>query len=320
MHSHHSHSGDYISHGNGSLESMVATARAKGFTNYCLTEHMPRLSDRYLYPEELEKSYSASNLAADFDQYLVHAKEIQARVHAENSQSQTAGKLQILVGFEIEGIDAAHVRAASAFLPQTNMSVGSVHYVHSVPIDFNREKWVEARSKCSDPTTRGLYKDYFDLQYLVLSELHPEVVGHFDLIRLFEDGTEIDPHTGKQVADIDVEADWPDVWQAVKRNIDLVVSYGGIFELNSAALRKGWSTSYPRTDMALAIKNSGGKFCLSDDAHTPDHVGLNYSRMWEYVTAQLRLSHIYHLELDPEGKTVVVEDSVHHLSKSSFWA
>ncbi|KAF8001972.1 hypothetical protein HF325_002937 [Metschnikowia pulcherrima] len=313
MHSHHSHSGDYISHANGTLESMVATARSMGFTHYCLTEHMPRLSDEYLYPEEIEKEYNVTNLKADFQKFLRHGREIQARINNEVGNDD----FQILVGFEVEGIDSAHIRAAKTIMNDADMCVGSVHYVHGIPIDFNRDLWLEARAKCKENTTRCLYKDYFDLQYEVLTELRPQVVGHFDLIRLFEED-EIDPTTGMQSVDISVERDWPEVWSAITRNIEFVVSYGGLFELNSAAVRKGWPSPYPRLDLALAIKNLGGKFCLSDDAHTTEQVGLNYKKVLDYIQSELQLSHIYHLQLE-NGKAVVVSDSVSDLSKLDFW-
>lgn len=308
MHSHHSHSGDYVSHAVGSLEEMVGTAKAKQLTHFCLTEHMPRLTGQYLYPEELEKGYTVANLKANFENYLTHARRIQAR---EN----LAGQIQILVGFEVEGIDFAHIELASMFKKQTDMCIGSVHYVHGIPIDFDREQWDMART-ASGGTTRALYKDYFNLQYEVIRALKPDVIGHFDLIRLFQED-EID-QTGRLLSEIDVERDWPDVWELIVRNIKLVVSYGGLFELNSSAIRKGWLTPYPRQDLARAIVKFGGKFCLSDDSHAYKQVALNYHRVWEYVQ-ELGLTHIYHLELNSLGKTVVAEDSVAALSELTFW-
>lgn len=305
MHSHHSHSGDYISHAAGTLEEMVATAQKRGFSVYCLTEHMPRLSNHYLYPEELEKNYTTQSLDGDFERYLAHARQLQA-----------SSSLKLLVGFELEGIDEAHIEAALAWKPKFDMCVGLVHFVHGIPIDFNSELWLQARSK-KDGLTRTLYRDYFDLQYKVLVSSTPEVVGHFDLIRLFEP-TELDPTTGKLSSDLVLEKDWPEVWSAITRNIDFVVGYGGLFELNSAAIRKGWSSPYPRADIAFEIKARGGKFCLSDDAHTTAQVGLNYHKVWTYVTDTLQLDTLYNLDIE-DGKVYVASKPVSELSKLQFW-
>lgn len=309
MHSHHSHSGDYISHAVGSLEQMVKTAQERQFTQFCLTEHMPRLDDAYLYPEELDKDYTKKNLEEAFTKYLKHANEIKAIINTQN-------KMKILVGFEVEGLDQCHIDAAVELSKVTDMCVGSVHYVHGIPIDFDEEKWLAAREVSG--TTRQLYKDYFDLQYKVLSCIKPQVIGHFDLIRLFQ-VDEVDPTTGKKVSNINIEKDWPDVWLVIKRNIEYAASYGGLFELNSAAIRKGWSTPYPRQDIGELIIASGGKFCLSDDSHSYAQVGLNYHKLWDYVLNTLKLEFIYHLDLDESGKSVVVQDSVAELSKSPFW-
>lgn len=50
----HSHSGQYCKHGYGLLEDVVKEAIRKGFKIYGLSEHMPRLAESELYPEELE--------------------------------------------------------------------------------------------------------------------------------------------------------------------------------------------------------------------------------------------------------------------------
>lgn len=310
MHSHHSHSGDYISHAEGSLEEMVKTAKSRGFTHFCLTEHMPRLKDAYLYPEEIEKQYTNATLFTTFEQYLKHAREIQTRENAE-------GKLKVLVGYEVEGIDNEHIEAAKAISEKTDMCVGSVHFVNHIPIDFNSELWIKARESVGG-TSRQLYSAYFELQYNVIKTLKPMVIGHFDLIRLF-DVQDVDPTTGKLFEDIAIQNDWPEIWELIERNIKYVVAYGGLFELNGAAIRKSWSSPYPQLDIAKCIHEHGGRFCLSDDSHTYAQIGLNFHKVWDYVVNSLKLKTIYHLDLLEDGSVVVVEDDVSVLSSSSFW-
>jgi HisJ family histidinol phosphate phosphatase len=52
--SHHSHSGQYCAHAHGKLADAVEKAHALNFIAFGLTEHMPRLLDSELYPEEIE--------------------------------------------------------------------------------------------------------------------------------------------------------------------------------------------------------------------------------------------------------------------------
>lgn len=316
MHSHHSHSGTYVSHGADDLDSIVKSAEDRGFTVFCLTEHMPRLENRYLYPEETEKNYTTNNLKKDFDNFLSHAKEIQKKYNEHS-------RMRVLVGFEVEGINEEHIRYSKSLLEngntKINLSVGSVHYVNDTPIDFNQKLWLEARDKCVDKSTRSLFHKYFETQFAVLKGLKPTVVGHFDLIRLFTPQNERDPWTNKLIKDVNLENDWPEVWTSIKTNIRLVVEYGGLFELNSSAFRKGWNTPYPQIDICNCIVDNSGKFCLSDDSHSIAQVGMNLHRVLAFARDVLHLTHIYHLDLDERNNTKVVENSIEEIETSEFW-
>lgn len=313
MHSHHSHSGDYVAHASDTLEAVVQRACDLGFAQYCLTEHMPRLEDRFLYPEEIERGYRCLDLTDNFNRFLAHAQTLQRRYNA-------AGGTKLLVGFEVEGLNAAHIEYTKQLLaqPGINMTVGSVHFVNEIPIDFSAELWLEAMLRAPGGTARALYAQYFELQHQVIAQLHPTVIGHFDLIRLFAPADAIDPSSGKRLAEVDLATDWPDVWALVVRNIESAALYGALFELNSAAFRKGWLSPYPHRDVCDAIKQYGGaRFCLSDDAHSVSQVGLNYHKVWDFVQ-DLGLEYIYNLDIDG-AKTTVARQRVQHLLESAFW-
>ena len=96
--------------------------------------------------------------------------------------------------------------------------------------------YVQARDAAGG-TEERLFEDYFDLQYEMLKQLKPLVVGHFDLIRLKSD----DPNICLKSL--------PGVWGRIQRNLGFVASYGGMIELNSAALRKGLSEPYPKAEI-----------------------------------------------------------------------
>lgn len=117
-----------------------------------------------------------------------------------------------------------------------DLFVGSVHHVHTIPIDYDRKFYLEAREKAGG-TDRRLFEDYFDLQWEMLHALKPPVVGHFDLIRLMSD-------------DKDVRlSQWDGVWQKILRNLEFIAEYGGVVELNAAALRKGMKEPYPAAEI-----------------------------------------------------------------------
>ena len=108
--------------------------------------------------------------------------------------------------------------------------------MHTVPIDYDRPMYERARAIAGGSDER-LFEDNFDAQLDMLRELRPLVVGHFDLIRLKSDDME---RSFKS---------WPGVWERVLRNLDFIAGYGGILELNGAALRKGMSEPYPKAEI-----------------------------------------------------------------------
>jgi histidinol-phosphatase (PHP family) len=117
--------------------------------------------------------------------------------------------------------------------------IGSVHHVNTIPIDFDKELYQKALlSLGPDATEDMLFEQYLDDQLIMLEEVKPAVVGHFDLIRLMSD----DP---KRMMSTYGER----VWAKVLRNLEAVKFYGGLLEMNSAAIRKGWDTPYPGRDI-----------------------------------------------------------------------
>ena len=61
------------------------------------------------------------------------------------------------------------------------------------------------------------------------------MIGHFDLVRLWNPELKFTDHEG--------------VWEKVERNVKFAIGYGGMFELNAAAFRKGWKEAYPAWDV-----------------------------------------------------------------------
>lgn len=304
MHTHHSHSGQYVQHAHDDLDSIIEAAINKKFETFCLTEHMPRYHSKDLYPEEIASETTSESLKATFDAYYSHAQLIKSRINSDSSI-----KTQILVGFEAEGIDQFYLSKGVELLKEKSFDliVGSVHHVHNIPIDYDIKAYNEAKALSSPSTDIQLFEDYFDLQYQMLTTLKPTVVGHFDLIRLF---------SPLKVTPVDPKAE-PKLWAKIIRNIEYAVSIDALFELNSAAIRKGWSTPYPAADIAKAILQKGGKFCLSDDSHGIDQVGLNLHKALEYLES-IGGEFLYHLALE-DGKTVIKKQAIEEVKQNEFW-
>ncbi|KAK9368455.1 polymerase/histidinol phosphatase-like protein [Lipomyces kononenkoae] len=298
MRSHHSHSGDYILHAKDSLDDIVEQAIARGFKSYCLTEHIPRNSLADLYPEE--KHLQVSDLESNFDKFYHHARQL---------QSKYADQITLLVGCETDYIrpDFKSLIAKLRTKYNFDMFVGSIHHVKQVPIDLDLPTWELAMRKCGAGTPRDLYAAYFDEQYAMIVDLKPPIVGHFDLIRLFS----------MQDSEKSI-SQWPEVLAKVERNLDYIIAYGGLIELNSAAVRKGWTEPYPRADICKMVLDKGGQFCLSDDSHGIAQVGLNFHKTLEQIE-KLGITELSYFDLE-NGEPVVRKESIAVIKTEPFWA
>lgn len=339
MHSHHSHSGQYVQHAKDQLDDIVARVCELQFDVFCLTEHMPRYRQEDLYPEELASNTTPVNLIMTFERYYQHALEIKETLNKRRALEKASGSAKtplILVGFECEGFSETYLEHVENVIKshKFDMFVGSIHHVHGIPIDFDQESFHKAaqisleRSKQANGSPNELTElaayhallcDYYDLQYEMIRRLTPPVLGHLDLIALF---------APPELQALPLQSTFPDVWARVVRNVRYAAGYSALFEVNSAALRKGWSTPYPGREIAELIIQEGGKFCLSDDSHGIAQVGQNYGKAVEYLR-ELGVENLYYLSLksddDPDvpevlNRTVTKQVSLKEVAAHPFFS
>lgn len=148
---------------------------------------------------------------------------------ARRLQGKYKDKISLIVGLETEVIredSVDRIRRLRKDL-QLDYIVGSVHHVDGVPTDFSLELFEKAEDRAGG--TEQVMCRYFDQQYQLLRELNPEVVGHFDLIRLYRPDFEF--------TDL--------IWEKIVRNIDFGISYGALFEINTAGASPRKNLKYP---------------------------------------------------------------------------
>jgi len=258
---HGGHSGQFCQHARDTLEDVVLGYVRKGFSWVGITEHMPPVEDRWRYEDEREAGLSARFLYDRFGEYVNQCRRLQ-----EKYQSS----LRIFVGMETETYPGAveYVRKLQSTFP-LDYIVGSVHHVDGFNFDGSAEGYKIAVRETGGITS--LYCRYFDTQYEMIRDLKPDVVGHFDLVRLF---------------DPDYDARWsvPDVRSRVQRNLELVAELGLILDINIRALVKGAEEPYPARwilEQAVAL---GIAAVPGDDSHGLDTVGLHIEKAIDTLT------------------------------------
>ncbi|KAJ1660333.1 hypothetical protein IWQ61_000732 [Dispira simplex] len=274
----HSHSGQFCRHAHGNLQEVVRTAKQKGFRAIGLSEHVPRYRTQDLYEEEVSlfgtsdfqetpvlRDLTPQDLVNMFDEYVTTAKQLRAQYQDD--------QFTILVGAETDFINKESLSKAVQLRQHHRLDylVGSVHHLREIPLDFSQTLYNQLLATCGGDL-EVLFAEYFDAQFRMLQVLKPEVVGHFDLCRLFAPPQHPLFHT----LTLELQA-------KVCRNIDYVQSYGGLVEINSRAYKKNLPRAYPQPDILRIILAKGGRLTLSDDSHGPNDVAMHYSVMREYL-------------------------------------
>ena len=250
------HSGEFCCHATDTLEEVVSSYLQKGFDWVGITEHIPPFDDRFLYPEEIKAGLNAQTLYRRFENYISSCRWLQRRY---------ADSIKIYVGFETEYYQGAAPYLRSLirrFVP--DYTLASVHHVDGIGFDYSPESYARAVSVAGG--IEALYCRYFDAQFQLLSEIRPQVVGHFDLIRIY------DP-------DYRTRIERPSVRRKVERNLELIRRLDLIMEVNARAITKGASEPYPTRSILEQAVRLGVALVPGDDSHGVDTVGQHIDRV-----------------------------------------
>jgi len=225
-----------------------------GFAWVGITEHMPPLDDQRRYPDEVASNLSAASLQEQFRRYFAECRRLQA---------QYADKLTLFTAFETETYpgSTAFVQQLIAET-QPDYIVGSVHHVGGIGIDYNAGHYQQAVQAAGD--VEQLYCDYFDDQFCMLEALQPAVVGHFDLIRIFD---------GDYVNTLQHAS----VQQRMVRNLQLMADLKLIMDFNLRGFDKS-TEQYPSMPVLQQALKQGVTVVPGDDSHGVASVGRNYDK------------------------------------------
>lgn len=249
---HGGHSGQFCNHAQDSLEAVVLAYIEQGFSWVGLTEHMPPVADAYLYPEERQAGLTAAAMAERFERYIEEARRLQ-RLYAD--------RIEILVGFETEDTPGAITLVRQLMVRHApDYIVGSVHHIDGIPFDYGEADYRRAVDAVGG--MENLYCAYFDRQQDLIERLRPQVVGHFDLIRLF------DPIYRRHFM-------LPEVLKRIKRNLETIRDLDLILDFNVSALKKGAFEPYICQPILNQVRNMRIPVVPGDDSHGVATVGLH---------------------------------------------
>ena len=154
--------------------------------------------------------------------------------------------------------------------------IGSVHYAkidgEFFSLDLSREVLLEAVEKGFGGDFYSFAEWYYDMEAQVVDKTGADIIGHFDLIRKFnEDGTLFDEKHPRYIA-------------AYTKAVKELVKYNKPFEINTGAISRGYrSTPYPCEDILKCIYQNGGKVIMSSDSHNKDGLCFEFEKWADFA-------------------------------------
>lgn len=249
---HGGHSGQFCHHATDSLEEIVLEYIRKGYSWVGITEHAPAISEELLYPDQIEAGFTPEFLLERFGKYMTECRRLQEKY---------SSKITLFAAMEIETYSGYE-----EFVPflvdkfQPDYLVGSVHFVNNLGFDYSKEQY-DKTAECTGGMD-NMYLRYFDIQYEMIKFLKPAVVGHFDLIRIFDQ-------------DYRQRLLQPAIVEKIERNLQLIKDLDLIMDFNLRSLLKGADEPYITKNILLKARDLGIAVVPGDDSHGISNVGLN---------------------------------------------
>ncbi|MBF0377946.1 MAG: histidinol-phosphatase HisJ [Desulfamplus sp.] len=266
---HGGHSGQFCNHAQNTLEEIVIKYIESGFEWVGITEHIYPISNELRYPDEAAAGIDVSLLAKRFTDYIQTCRMLQEKYQ---------DSITVLTAFETETY-SGYKKFIPALIQQfrPDYVVGSIHHlpvnsksIHSeynkyedVCIDYSKEYYDNAADALGG--VENLYCRYFDIQHEMIEAIEPSVVGHFDLIRIFDQDY---PERIKN----------PVIWQRITRNLELIKKKNLIMDFNLRALMKGAKEPYISAPILAEAKKMGISVVIGDDSHGVKDIGVNIEK------------------------------------------
>lgn len=248
---HGGHSGQFCCHARDSLENLIKAYIRKGFKAVGISEHMPPPEHRFLYPDELEQGLSIKDLENRFSKYFLELERLKQKYKSD---------IIIFKGFETETVTGSSALVRSLIRKfNPDYIVGSVHHLNNRCFDYSRQDYEAIAAEFNG--LDSMYMAYFDVQYEMIRDLRPFVVGHFDLIRLY------DP-------DFEARLDHPEIRKRIQRNLSLIKDLGLVLDYNLRPLAKGEKKPYLTPAILAGAKKLGIPVVPGDDAHSKEQAGM----------------------------------------------
>lgn len=233
--------------GKNTPEEMVLGAISSGCASLGFSEHSPLPA------------------CIDPDGWTMRAEDVSSyRAEVLRLREQYRGRLEIFLGLE-QDLDSSPPAGDWDYL------IGSVHTVWAdgipLSVDEGRDSFVRAVKTHFGGDFFSFAGAYYRRVAAVAEKTGCQMVGHFDLVTKFNEGGRL------------FEEEDPRYRAAALDALDALPVRDLIFEINTGAMSRGYrSVPYPAPFLLRAIRQRGGRICVTSDCHSPDAVTYAFSQ------------------------------------------
>lgn len=233
------HNHTYLcNHADGTVDDYLNAAIKNKIDIYGFSDHAPMNFD-----EGFRMKFSQMDF---YENMILTAKE------------KFKDKIEVLLAYEVDFLD--NYMDERIFSRKVDYLIGSVHFLNNWGFDNPEFIGLWHEKNIDD-----VYMDYFNQIVKLCKYGKFDILGHFDLIKVF-----------KFLPSKDIRILANDAIKAIKQS-DIVV------EVNTSGFRKPINEQYPSDILLEQLAQNNIPITLSSDAHSPKCVAMNYDKIIKKV-------------------------------------
>ena len=232
-----------FSDGKNSPEEMVLEAIGRGVKNLGFSDHSYTFFD---------------------ESYCIKQKNIQSYLKTiSDLKDKYSEKVNIYCGIEQ---DFYSLEKTDSY----DYVIGSVHYLKSgdgyIPVDESANDFITAVNEHFGGDPLNFAEEYFKTVARVVEKTNADIIGHFDLVSKFNKSALFDETDKRYI----------NAWKTAADNL---LKFNKPFEVNTGAIFRGYKDfPFPAENIIGYIKEQGGKFILSSDAHSAAGICVEFDK------------------------------------------
>ncbi|AXH11385.1 histidinol-phosphate phosphatase [Halarcobacter bivalviorum] len=228
-------------HANGTTEEYVKRAIEVGIDTFGFADHAPMNFDPKYRMDISQKEFYENDI-----KFL---------------QEKYKSKIEILLAYEVDFMQNKTLMLDEILNAKVDYLIGSVHFIQ----EKNSELWgfdnPEFIGKYKEKNIDDIWADYFSvIEEMAKSKLF-DVVGHFDLIKVF-----------KYLPNKDIKL-------LAKKAMSEIKKANMVLEINAAGLRKPINETYPSKELLELAYEMNIPITFSSDAHEIEQIGFKYDEV-----------------------------------------